>query len=276
MPKLLTDAQIRSFRDDGYVCPVDCISPADATALRERLEGFEAESGLSLTRDLHFKTHLYFAELTALAQNPAILDAVEDLIGPDILVFASNTWIKGPRDGKFVSWHQDSAYFGLEPHDEVTAWIALSDSTPDSGCMRVIPGSHVEAAHSHVETFHADNLLARGQRIDDIDEDRAVDLNLRAGQYSLHHERAVHGSLANRTDHVRFGYALFYIPAATRSTIGRRPAWLVRGEDRHGHWDADPMPEGDRDPKILAHMRACYDAYVSKSVDQEAATGMHR
>lgn len=276
MPKKLTPDQIETFRADGYVCPLDCLTPAEATALRQRLEGFEASSGLSLTADLHFKTHLYFAALTALAQHHAILDAVEDLIGPDILVFASNTWIKAPRDGKFVSWHQDSAYFGLEPHDEVTAWVALSDSTPESGCMRVIPGSHAEAAHSHVETFHKDNLLARGQRIDGIDEDRAVDLSLRAGQYSLHHERAVHGSLANETDNVRFGYALFYIPASTRSTIGRRPAWLVRGEDRHGHWDADPVPQGDRDPKILAHMRACYESYVSKSVDQEAATGMHR
>jgi len=84
MPKKLTPAQIETFRTDGYVCPLDCLTPAAATALRERLEGFEAESGLSLTTDLHFKTHLYFAELTALAQNPAILDAVEDLIGPRI------------------------------------------------------------------------------------------------------------------------------------------------------------------------------------------------
>ena len=141
--------------------------------------------------------------------------------------------------------------------------------------MRVIPGSHREKARQHVETFHEKNLLARGQSIEDIEESHAVDLELIAGQFSLHNERTIHGSLANQSDRPRIGYALFFIPTYVRSTIGRRGAWLVRGEDRYGHWDVDPTPAGDRDPEIFKYMQECYERYVSASVNQEA-TGVHK
>ncbi len=274
MTKILTESQKQNYRDGGFITPLNCMSTDAAGELRRSMEDFERESGLSLTTDLHFKTHLYFSRLVELARNPAILDAVEDLIGPDILVFASNFWIKGGKDQKYVSWHQDSAYFGLSPHEEVTAWVALTDSDRSNGCMRVLPGSHLETAQEHVETFHEKNLLARGQSIDGIDEARTVDLELKAGQFSLHHERTVHGSLANESEDARIGYALFMIPTHVRSTIGRRPAWLVRGEDRYGHWDPDPEPTCDRDPVIFEHMKKSYDRYVSATVSQEV-TGVH-
>jgi ectoine hydroxylase-related dioxygenase (phytanoyl-CoA dioxygenase family) len=172
-----------------------------------------------------------------------------------------------------VSWHQDSAYFGLAPHDLVAAWVALTDATPDNGCMRVIPGSHLGAAHGHVETHHDDNLLARGQTIEGIDETPAVDLVLRDGEFSLHHERILHGSLPNRSAAPRIGLTLFYIPTSVRSTLGRRTASLVRGVDDHGHWDADPEPRRDRDPEILAHMRAAHARYHDQTVAQESEPG---
>ncbi len=240
--------------------------------MRDALDVFEREEGMS-AGDIHFKGHLFFKWSYELALNPAILDAVEDLVGPDILVFASKFWIKGGGDGTYVSWHQDSAYFGLEPHDLVTAWIALTDANTGNGCMRVIPGSHRGAAHEHVETYHEKNLLARGQVIEGLDETGAADMELEAGQFSLHHERIVHGSLPNGTDDARIGLALFYIPTHVRSTIGRRTACLVRGADAHGHWDADPVPTIDRDPKILEYVRAAHRRYTDPAVSQEAAAG---
>ena len=192
------------------------------------------------------------------------------MIGPNILVFASKFWIKQARDGTFVSWHQDSAYFGLDPHLQVTAWVALTDATVANGCMRAIPGSHRGVAHRHVETYDPKNLLGRGQRIDGIDESTAVDMPLACGEFSLHHEHVLHSSPPNQTDDARIGLAFFYIPTHVRSTIGRRTAQLVRGRDDFGHWDPDPAPRFDRDPVILAHMRAAHDRYLDRAVAQIA------
>ncbi|MBM3487594.1 MAG: phytanoyl-CoA dioxygenase family protein [Alphaproteobacteria bacterium] len=272
MGRRLSADQVEFYAREGYLAPFRAIPAAEAAARRTGLDAFEREEGFS-AGSIHMKGHLAFRWSWALARNTAILDVVEDLIGPDILVFASKFWIKGGRDGIFVSWHQDSAYFGLEPHALVTAWVALTPSHPANGCVRVMPRSHTGPAFSHRETYHEKNLLARGQTIDGIDETKAVDLVLEAGEFSLHHERIVHGSTANETDDARIGLALFYIPTEVRSTLGRRTAALVRGTDRFGHWDTDPEPARDRDPAILAHMRAAMARYKDRSVAQEAETG---
>ena len=272
MPKTLNSNQVEFYGRNGYLFPFRCLASDKTDAMCESLDAFEREEGYSVG-SLHFKGHLCFQWSWELTRNPAILDAVEDLIGPDILVFASKFWIKGGGDGSYVSWHQDSAYFGLEPPQLVAARIALTDSTPDNGCMRVIPGSHNGAAFTHVETFHDKNLLARGQTIEMVDESTAIDLVLGAGEYSLHHERILHGSLPNRSDRQRIGLTLFFIPTSVRSTVGRRTASLVRGVDDYGHWDVDPVPTRDRDPEILAHMRAAHKRYHDRSVSQEARAG---
>jgi len=272
MPKMLNSDQVEFYGQHGYLYPFRGLAPDETEAARDSLDAFEREEGYSVG-SLHFKGHLCFRWSWELARRAAILDAVEDLIGPDILVFASKFWIKGGGDGSFVSWHQDSAYFGLEPHDLVAAWVALTDSTPENGCMRVISGSHLGAAQSHVETFHDKNLLARGQTIKGLDESTAVDLVLRAGEFSLHHERILHGSLPNQSDGQRIGLTIFYIPTSVRSTVGRRTASLVRGVDDYCHWDADPEPLRDREPEILAHMRAAHARYHDRSVPQETQSG---
>lgn len=269
MATLLTTEQIDFYRTEGYLYPLPCMPRAEAGWMRGELDRFERDEGMS-AGNMHFKGHLFFKWSYDLARGAAILDAVEDLIGPDILVFASKFWIKGGGDGTYVSWHQDSAYFGLEPHDLVTAWIAITDANSENGCMRVMPGSHLGPSQQHVETRHEKNLLARGQEIEGFDEAGAVEMALEAGQFSLHHERLVHNSLPNRTDDTRIGLALFYIPPHVRSTIGRRTACLVRGEDTYGHWDADPVPSVDRDPAILDHIRAAHRRYIDPAVPQEA------
>ena len=271
MPKVLTDEQVAFYGTQGYLFPLPCLSADEAAWMRGELDRFEREEGMSAGR-FHFKGYLFFKWSFELASHPAILDAVEDLIGPNILVFASKFWIKGGGDGSYVSWHQDSAYFGLEPHELIGAWVALTDSTRANGCVRVLPGSHLGPSHSHVETYHDRNLLARGQAIEGLDESIAVDMELRAGEFSLHHERMVHGSLPNESGAPRIGLAFFYIPTHVRSTLGLGTARLVRGVDDYGHWKPDPAPARDRDPAIMDYMRAQHDRYTDPTVPQEAQT----
>ena len=272
MPGRLAPELVAFYREHGYLAPFRALDGGETAAMRASLDAFEAARGFS-AGDIHMKGHLCFPWSHALAARPEIVDPVEDLIGPDILLFASKFWIKPPRSGRFVSWHQDSAYFGLDPHALAAVWIALTDSDRANGCMRVIPGSHLGTAHWHRETPDDDNLLGRGQTIEGLDESKAVDLELSEGEFSIHHERTVHGSLPNRTDGPRIGLALFYIPTSVRSTIGRRAATLVRGVDRFGHWDDEPVPEVDGDPAILDYMRAAQRRYHDPAYTQEAGGG---
>lgn len=267
---MLTDDQTRFYRDNGYVAPFDGIDPADADAMCRDLDDFESGQGFSVGT-MNLKGHLCFRRSFELSATPAILDVVEDLIGPNILVFGSRFWIKPGDDRTFVSWHQDSAYLGLDPHELVAVWLALTDSSPANGCLRVVPGSHLGETHAHVETYDENNLLSRGQAIEGIDETSAADLVLKAGQFSCHHERIVHGSGANKTGVPRIGLAFFYIPTQVRSTIGRRTAHLVRGVDDHGHWDDDPVPRHRIDAAIIEHLVEATTRYTDPQYGQEAA-----
>jgi non-haem Fe2+, alpha-ketoglutarate-dependent halogenase len=266
---MLSSEQVEFYKSQGYLSPLRGIAGDKAHWMQGELDRFERERGFS-AGSIHFKGHLVFKWSYDLACSAQVLDAVEDVIGPDILVFASKFWIKGGGDGTFVSWHQDSAYFGLEPHDLVTAWVALTDANRDNGCMQVIPGSHLGTAQTHNETYDPKNLLARGQKIEDIDASDAVFMELKAGEFSLHNERTVHGSLANNTDSPRIGLALFYIPTHVKSTLARRTACLVRGEDKYGYWDADPIPRHDFDPVVMKLVDQAREGYVDPSIAQEA------
>lgn len=269
MPGALSAEQVSFYEDNGYILPFEAMAPGEARAMLEDLDAFRRAHGRS-AGEINLKGHLVFRRSYEMSRNPKVLDVVESLIGPNILVFASRFWIKPGSDGSYVSWHQDSAYFGLDPHDLVTVWLALTDSNPENGCLKMLPGSHRGKAHAHIETFNKKNLLARGQSIADIDETGAVELNLRAGQFSCHHERIVHGSDANRTASDRVGLGLFYIPTHVQSTIGRRSACLVRGVDDYGHWDADPVPKADCDLDILAYAENASGRYVDPKYRQEA------
>lgn len=273
MPKSLSEEQIAQFRREGYAFPFRAMSRAEARAERDRIERFERSVGHEAQRIMKIKAHLPFPSLVALARRKEVLDAVEDVIGPNILLFGASLFSKNAHDSRYVSWHQDSAYFGLDPHEEVTVWVGLTDSNPGNGCLRVMPGTHLGPDLRHVETYAPDNLLARGQQIDGLDESKAVDLVLEAGQFSLHQERAAHGSLANTSDDRRIGLAFFFIPAHVRSTIGRRTAMLMRGEDRWGYWDADPEPEVDEDPVCMAALRNAWTQYRDVNIRQAAASG---
>ena len=254
MPNLLTPAQGAQFREDGYVHPIRVMSEAQAAALRARLEAYEAASGGPLKGAFRHKTHLLFAWLADLVHHATILDAVEDLYGPDLFCWSSSFFIKEPRTPAFVSWHQDSTYWGLNRTDVVTAWIALSPSTKANGAMEVIPGTHRLSQVPHRDTFAKDNMLTRGQEVAvEVDATKAVTIELRPGEMSLHHVLLVHGSAPNPSDIRRIGFAARYIPTSVRQESGERDsATLVRGTDVHGHFEHEPRATRDLDPAFVA------------------------
>ena len=199
MRKKLTDLQVSQFQETGFLSAFPVLSADQARHLRANLETFEAENDGVLTGSLRFKNHLLFKWLSALLRSPKILDAVEDLIGHNILVCSTDWWIKEANSPQFVSWHQDSQYWGLDTAKLVTVWVALSPSTIESGCMRILPGSHVGPDLAHEETYHDDNMLTRGQSISGIDEDKAVNLEVQTGQAVLFAFRIAHASYPNQT-----------------------------------------------------------------------------
>jgi non-heme Fe2+,alpha-ketoglutarate-dependent halogenase len=270
MASVLTDAEVRAFHDDGVVPALRVISETEAGDCRTRLQAFEAETGKSAVETIHIKGHLYFDWAWRLARHPRLVGAIADLAGPDLFIMASRFWIKDPQDRKFVSWHQDHAYFGLNPPTIITAWVALNEVTRHNGCMRVIPGSHRTGAHKHVETYDKDNLLSRGQALADVDDSAAMDIVLRPGEASLHHGHVFHSSEPNTSDDRRIGFAMMFIPAHVASTIGRRSATLVSGSDHFNHWDHDPEPTRDRDPVIWDLMHQADKHYRDRTHRQDA------
>lgn len=238
------------YSRDGFAFPVDIMTPDEAHAYRRRFEVLEARYG---RLELKIKIYLVLGLADELVHHPVILDAVEQIIGPDILVWDADFIIKDAHDARYVSWHQDLTYWGLEPDDEITAWFAFSPSTVENGCMRFAPGTHKGGIAPHVDTFASKNILSRGQEVAlDVDESSAIDVVLEPGQMSLHDGRLIHASRPNQTGERRIGLAIRYIPAHVRPVAGQGDsAMLVRGVDRHGHFDPEPRPGADFEPSQL-------------------------
>jgi ectoine hydroxylase-related dioxygenase (phytanoyl-CoA dioxygenase family) len=258
MPKLLSSSAVDAYRRDGYCFPVPVLSAAEVAHCRESLERHEARTGAPLQGNWRHKSHLLFTWVDELVHNGNILDAAEDVLGPDLLCWTTNFFIKEANSPGFVSWHQDAFYWGLSKDDVVTAWVALSPANLTSGCMRFLPGSQREDHLQHVDTFHKDNLLSRGQEIAvKVDSARAVDCILAPGEMSLHHVKLVHGSEPNRSNDRRIGLAIRYIATDVKQLKVRDSAMLVRGVDRYGHFDHEPRPRRDLDEAALvAHAEA--------------------
>ncbi len=253
MGKTLSAAQIADFERDGYLFPLRAFSAAEARGYRDALEAYEAETGDAIHSNMRHKVHLLFRWADEIVHHPRILDAVADILGPDLLCWTTNFFIKEAGDPAFVSWHQDSTYWGLEPSDVVTAWVAFTDAPVESGAMKFLPGSHKYDQIAHRDTYAAENLLTRGQEIEmEVDEAQAVDVPLEAGEFSLHHIRLVHGSEPNTTPDRRIGLAIRYIPTYVRQVKIDDSATLVRGRDCHGNFEHEPRPAADLDAAALA------------------------
>jgi non-heme Fe2+,alpha-ketoglutarate-dependent halogenase len=249
MPRLLTAAQLERFHADGAVFPVEALPSEEARAALQRLEAIEAARAGRLSRIANAKPHLLIPWLWALVHDPRIVDAVEDLLGPDLYCIGSSFVDKPAGYASYVAWHQDATYWGLSAPEAVTAWLALTPSTPESGCVRILPASH-RAQLPHVDSGDPANLLGAKERLRDaIDPSRAVDMILAPGEMSLHHVLIVHGSEPNRAAQRRVGFAIRYIPAHVWQEGGS--ATLVRGRD-YGRMVLEVPPRVDFDPDALA------------------------
>lgn len=254
MGKKLTADQIAQYERDGYVCPVDAFSPEQAAIWHERLMAFERAEGQKMTRGHNFKPHLLFPWVDEIVHSPAVLDAVEDLIGPNIRLFHLSVWPKDPGTGAYVSWHQDATYFALDPICHVTAWVALTDAPIEAGCMEVVPGSHRLGQLRHADMQDTNNLLSRGQTLAaEVDRSRTAYMAVKAGQFSLHHTHLVHNSRPNRSSHRRVGLGISYIPTHARCTMPTRvSAMLVRGRDTYNNFDDERRPLVEAGPEERA------------------------
>jgi len=259
MPKRLTSEQVEQYRRDGFTFPVPVYTADEVARYRASLEAFETAQGGPLDGAQRAKSYLLFDWAFEMITHPNVLDAVEDVIGPNILAFYCTAWLKPADDRAFVSWHQDSTYFGLEPAEQVAAWLALSASAPRNGCVRILPGSHTGGQFPVRYQVDDDNLLTSGQNTDfAIDESSAVDITLLPGELSLHHTHAVHGSNPNHSGHRRLGFCISYIPTHVFQTGEcRSPAILVRGVDEFGHFAPEMPPTGNADATSRAeHARS--------------------
>ncbi len=255
----LTTDQITQFNHDGYVFPIDILAPTEAGALRARLESVEARQGGALEPAQRNKGHLLFKWLDDLIRDARILDPIEQLIGPDILCWNTLFWIKEAGSGSFVSWHQDTRYWGLSSDQVVTAWLALSAAGVDSGCMRVMPGTHRGEVLVHQDRYDKDNMLTRGQEIcEPLDEAGAVYMPLATGQLSIHNYRLAHASGPNVSQDRRIGISMHFMPPDTQQIVGDwDSAALVRGVDPYGHFEPTPIPAHDFDAAAVAfHAKA--------------------
>ena len=272
MGKHLSDAQIEQYRRDGYVAPMRAYEAEEIAALTARLEAFEAEHGVEAQQKLVFKAHLPYKWLNEVIRHPKILDAVEDVIGPNLLCWGTGFFQKNAHDPRFVSWHQDTFYYGLDPAETCTAWLAFTRSDLDSGCVRVIPGSHRENPNLEFANEPDEhNLLIRGQTIEGLDLGRARPMVLDAGEFSMHHESIVHGSDPNQSNHRRIGLSIHYISPDVRraeyNTSTKPGATLVRGVDQYGHWAHEAAPEEEFDAEAFAFLNKMRAEFFQRGRD---------
>ncbi len=258
MSNRLSDDTVAAFHRDGYLAPIRVMPEAEMAQYWQRVENLKLAHGDAIGPYLRSNPHLVLPWLYDLISDPRILDCVASVLGPNLICWSSSFFAKEAHDPAYVTWHQDSTYWGLEPHEILTAWIAFTPSTRANGCMRVVPGSHKAGQVSHIDTFAEGNLLSRGQEIAvDVDDASAVDIELAPGEMSLHHVRLVHGSEPNSTAAPRYGFTIRFIPTHVRQIGARTTALLARGVDDYGHFDPEPRPQADLDPDALAfHARS--------------------
>jgi non-haem Fe2+, alpha-ketoglutarate-dependent halogenase len=239
-PKLLSQ-----YKNKGYVSPIDILIPDEVEKIKLEIEFIEKKWPNELIGIGRNNAHYISTALDQVCHNPKILDAVESIIGKNILVGGTTLFIKDPDNKGFVSWHQDAKYIGFEPHNWVTAWLAITESNEENGCMRMVPGTHKENIRDHKDTFDKNNLLTRGQTIQDIKITDTVPNILKPGQLSLHHPMIVHGSGPNKSNSRRIGFVIqSYIGTNVDQVIGKVYVQQARGEDTFKFHEHTKRPIG--------------------------------
>ena len=234
MPNLSSN-QLKQYNDEGYIAPINILSTEEAIEARKEIELIEKKIPNEINKKGRYNVHLISPKLDAIVHNSKILDTVESIIGKNILVCGTTLFIKNPQEEGFVSYHQDAKYIGLEPHNWVTAWVAITDSYEENGCMRMWPKSHLEI-RDHNEKFNEGNLLTRGQTVEGVPASELKSVELKAGQMSLHHPRIVHGSGINNSNDRRIGFVIqSYIGTNVKQVLGKNSVQVARGTDRYNY-----------------------------------------
>jgi len=254
----LSRSLVERYEHDGYLAPLKVLDDAQVDRFRTAYDAYEAglETQLAIVppRDRYVffaETHAFLPWAYELATDDHVLDAVESLLGPDLLIWDSRWFTKRPGDATYVSWHQDGTYWALDPPKVCTAWIALSRSFAGNGAMQVVPRTHTAGQLAHVDTFDEANALARGQEIAvEVNDDDVVTLVLAPGEMSLHHIGVVHGSQPNGSDESRIGFAVRYIAAEVKQGVDDTIAMLARGDDRYGNFDLLDPPKSSEESDI--------------------------
>ena len=232
----LSANQLKQYKDEGFVSPIDIFSNDRANAIRKEIELIEEKIPGELNKSGRYNSHLISPLLDEITHDFKILDAVQSLIGKNILVCGTTLFIKNPNEKGFVSYHQDAKYIGLKPYNWVTAWVAITDSNEHNGCMRMWAGSHKEDLKEHDQMFNEGNLLTRGQTVNNVPTDKTIPLVLKAGQMSLHHPTVVHGSGLNKSNDRRIGFVIqSYIGTAVKQVLGKNSVQLARGVDEFNY-----------------------------------------
>jgi len=240
----LSDQQIKFYNEKGYVAPIDVLSIQEANEIREEIETIEKKWPNALEGLGRNYVHMISPVFNKVCLNNKILDAVESVIGKNILICGTTLFIKNANEKGFVSFHQDAKYIGLEPHNWVTAWIAVTNSNEENGCMRMWPGSHKEDLKNHEQKFDEDNLLTRGQTIANVPIEETEPVVLKAGQMSLHHPTVIHGSGLNRSNDRRIGFVVqSYIGSNVDQVLGKIYVQKARGEDNHKFHEYSNVPK---------------------------------
>lgn len=246
--KRLSEEQVERYEQEGVLFPLEVLSAAEVLKFRSAFEQMESRLGTPLKPIQLAQSHLFLRWAYELVTHPSVLDIVEDIIGPDILVHSTTIFPKYPRDESYVSWHQDGYYWQLDKPSLASAWIALTDSNIENGCLRVVPGTHTSRIE-HVSRPAKENLLTTGLEVAvDVDESTVSDIILRAGEMSLHHVNMVHGSNPNHSDTRRIGFAVRYVAPHVKQARPHHDVLLARGHDDSRHFTIGQPPPPDNSP----------------------------
>jgi non-haem Fe2+, alpha-ketoglutarate-dependent halogenase len=230
--KYLSSQQLNQYENEGYVAPIDILSLEEVRKIKMEIEYIEKNWPNEIIGLGRNNVHYISPVFDQVCHNSKILDAVESIIGKNILVGGTTLFIKEPDKKSFVSWHQDAKYIGFEPHNWVTAWLAITDSNEENGCLRMCPGTHKKKIKEHKDTFDKNNLLTRGQTVQNIQLKDTIPNVLKAGQLSLHHPMIIHGSGPNNSNARRIGFVVqSYIGTNVEQVIGKIFVQQARGED---------------------------------------------
>ena len=245
----LSSNQLKQYEDEGFVSPINIFSKDKAKEIRNEIELIENHMPEELDNSGRYNAHLISPLLDEVTHDTKILDAVQSLIGENILICGTTLFIKNPNEKGFVSYHQDAKYIGLEPLNWVTAWVAITDSNEKNGCMRMWSGSHKDNLKEHDEKFNNGNLLTRGQSVKNVPKDETTPLILEAGQMSLHHPTVVHGSELNKSNDRRIGFVIqSYISTNVKQVLGKNSVQLARGTDEYNYHEKINRPVSLMDP----------------------------